>query len=87
MQKAKMKKISADSLSDGMAMLNLGSGVGTWIEAVDSVTGRKYYYNSATKQTRWDNPEKNKLVGASVAAASAADIAHHTGLCVCAPPM
>ena len=81
----KAKQTSADSLSDGMAMLNLGSGTGTWIEAVDSVTGRKYYYNSHTKQTRWDNPEKKKAVGA----ASAADIAHHTGVyvsasqCVC----
>jgi len=76
----KAKQTSADSLSDGMAMLNLGSGgTGTWIEAVDSVTGRKYYYNSP-KQTRWDNPEKKKAAGSAVGAASAADIAHHTAI-------
>ena len=76
--KRALKQSKSDSLADGFASLNLGStSVGTWIEAVDSASGRKYYYNSFTKQTRWDNPEKK--VGGAAAAAAAAAMSHHTG--------
>ena len=71
-------KSSTDSLVDGLASLELGpSNVGTWIEAVDSATGRKYYYNSFTKKTRWENPDKT--VGGVTGAAAAAAMSHHTG--------
>ena len=71
-------KTNTDSLADGLAALDLGP-TGTWIEAVDSATGRKYYYNSFTKKTRWDNPDK--AASAVTGAAAAAAMSHHTGMC------
>merc|ERR1712096_351688 len=37
---------SAGDASDG----------GTWLEATDQTSGKKYYYNSITKATSWVNP-------------------------------
>lgn len=40
-----------------------------WAESVDAKTGKAYYYNRITKQTRWDRPPEMDE-GAFVAASS-----------------
>ena len=34
----------------------------TWIEAVDAISGRKYYYNPETKESRWTHPSNGDNV-------------------------
>ena len=33
-----------------------------WVETVDPQTGRVYFYNRKTKETRWERPETAEIV-------------------------
>jgi hypothetical protein len=37
----------------------------SWAEVQDKKTGRTYYYNKATKETRWTKPEENETADAA----------------------
>eukprot|EP00750_Incisomonas_marina_P006097 INCI14320.4.p1 GENE.INCI14320.4~~INCI14320.4.p1 ORF type:complete len:441 (+),score=74.92 INCI14320.4:130-1452(+) len=53
-----------DSLSSQMSGLNVGKEA-TWIEAVDAISGRKYFYNPDTKESRWTHPSEGGGGGAA----------------------
>lgn len=36
-----------------------------WVEKVSSSTGRKYYYNTRTKESQWEKPAEGEKVRAS----------------------
>jgi len=41
----------------------LGADAGDWEEAVSKKSGKTYYYNKKTKETRWENPKNSMALG------------------------
>ena len=44
-----------------------------WSEVIDAKTGRNYYWNTRTRETRWDMPERSRVAVRPSGATSAAE--------------
>lgn len=47
-----------DEMRSKFKTLALKHKEATWIEAVDAISGRKYFYNPDTKESRWTHPDE-----------------------------
>ena len=52
----KPKPAAAAAPAAGAELALVGEG-GVWLEAYDQTRGKKYYYNSVTKETKWKLPK------------------------------
>eukprot|EP00941_MAST-03F_sp_MAST-3F-sp1_P002506 g2506.t1 len=52
-----MRRASSDTNLAGQASTKIGKRP-EWVEATDSASGKTYYYNRYTRESRWTNPER-----------------------------